>query len=52
MFMVVSDLTMCYNTGTSKVMKGKNMSIEVTSIKSEYPLGTTDGTNYTIIPRR
>lgn len=26
--------------------------INVISIKSEYPLGTTDGQTYTIIPRR
>jgi len=25
--------------------------IDVTFIKSEYPLGTTDGVNYTLVPR-
>ncbi len=28
-----------------------NMPIEITQIKSFYPLGTTDGVTYTIVPR-
>ena len=41
---------LCYNS--TMLMKGANqMSINVEQIKSEYPLGTTDGLTYTVKPR-
>ena len=40
-----------YNRGNIKANERLCMKIEVNQIKSEYPMGTTDGVSWTVYPR-
>ena len=42
---------LCYNRGNTKANERLCMKIEVNQIKSEYPMGTTDGVSWTVYPR-